>query len=342
MKKKIAFITGITGQDGSYLAEFLLSKNYIVHGLLRRTSVLNIDRIQDAINKYEKNGRLNLHYMDLTDTSSISNLISKFKPDEFYNLAAMSHVGISFYTGEATLNINTLASYRILESILKNHKKCKFYQASSSEMFGSTPPPQNEKSDFNPQSPYGISKVSAFYTTRYFRQAHKLFAANGILFNHESPRRGLNFVTRKITHSLARILSGHEKKINLGDISTRRDWGHSKDYVRGIWLILQYKKPEDFVLSTGKNYSIEDFLKKVFKLLNLNWKNFVTTNNKNFLRPSEVRSLQGDSSKARKLLKWKPEYDLDDLCKDMLISDLKLYGMTFDEAKDIAKNITKK
>ena len=223
MKKKIAFITGITGQDGSYLAEFLLSKNYVVHGLLRRTSVLNIDRIQDAINKYEKIGRLNLHYMDLTDTSSISNLISKYKPDEFYNLAAMSHVGISFYTGEATLNINTLASYRILESILKNHKKCKFYQASSSEMFGSTPPPQNEKSDFNPQSPYGISKVSAYYTTRYFRQAHKLFAANGILFNHESPRRGLNFVTRKITHSLARILSGHEKKINLGDISTRRD-----------------------------------------------------------------------------------------------------------------------
>ena len=342
MKKKIAFITGITGQDGSYLAEFLLGKNYIVHGLLRRTSILNIDRIQDAINKYEKIGKLNLHYMDLTDTSSISNLISKFKPDEFYNLAAMSHVGISFYTGEATLNINTLASYRILESILKNHKRCKFYQASSSEMFGSTPPPQNEKSDFNPQSPYGISKVSAFYTTKYFRQAHSLFAANGILFNHESPRRGLNFVTRKITYSLARILSGHEKKIYLGDISTRRDWGHSKDYVRGIWLILQHKKPDDFVLSTGKNYSIEDFLKKVFSLLNLNWKNFVTTNNKNFLRPSEVRSLQGDSTKARKLLKWKPEYNLDDLCKDMLVSDLNLYGMSFEEAKLIAKKISKK
>ena len=168
----------------------------------------------------------------------------------------MSHVGISFYTGEATLNINTLSSYRILESILKHHKKCKFYQASSSEMFGSTPPPQNEKSPFNPQSPYGISKVSAFHTTKYFRQAHNLFASNGILFNHESPRRGLNFVTRKITHSLARILSGYEKKINLGDISTRRDWGHSKDYVRGIWMILQHKEPEDFVLSTGKNYSI--------------------------------------------------------------------------------------
>ena len=340
MKKKVAFITGITGQDGSYLAEFLLKKNYIVHGLLRRTSSLNIDRIQDAINKYEKIGKLHLHYMDLTDTSSISNLITKFKPNEFYNLAAMSHVGISFYTGEATLNINTLASYRILESILKNHKKCKFYQASSSEMFGSTPPPQNENSQFNPQSPYGISKVSAFYTTRYFRQAHGLFAANGILFNHESPRRGLNFVTRKITHSLARILKGYEKKIYLGDITIRRDWGHSKDYVRGIWMILQHKVPDDFVLSTGKNYSIRDFLKKVFNILDLNWKNFVITNNKNFLRPSEVRNLKGNSNKARKILKWKPKYNLDYLCKDMLISDLKLYGMTLEDAKKIAKKIT--
>ena len=342
MKKKIAFITGITGQDGSYLAEFLLQKNYIVHGLLRRTSSLNIGRIQDAVNKYEKIGKLHLHYMDLTDTSSISNLITKFKPNEFYNLAAMSHVGISFYTGEATLNINTLASYRILESLLKNHKKCKFYQASSSEMFGSTPPPQNENSQFNPQSPYGISKVSAFYTTKYFRQAHGLFAANGILFNHESPRRGLNFVTRKITHSLARILKGYEKKIYLGDISTRRDWGHSKDYVRGIWMILQHKVPDDFVLSTGKNYSIRDFLEKVFKILDLNWKDFVTTNNKNFLRPSEVRNLKGDSNKARKILKWKPKYNLDYLCKDMLTNDLNLYGMTLQDAKKIAKKIAKK
>ena len=337
----LAFITGITGQDGSYLAELLIEKKYIVHGLLRRTSVLNVDRIQELINKYEKTGQLILHYMDLTDTSSINNLIIKYKPHEFYNLAAMSHVGISFYTGETTLNTNTLATYRILESILKYHKKCKFYQASSSEMFGSTPPPQNESSNFNPQSPYGISKVSAFYTTKYFRQAHGLFASNGILFNHESPRRGLNFVTRKITHSLARILSGKESKIYLGDISTRRDWGHSKDYVNGIWLILQYKKAEDFVLSTGKNYSIEDFIKKVFGLLNLDWKKFVVPNNKKFLRPSEVRSLQGDSSKARKLLKWKPVYDLDALCKDMLLNDLKLHGMTFEEAKIIAKKISK-
>ncbi len=339
--KKIAFITGVTGQDGSYLAELLLSKNYIVHGLLRRTSFLNLDRIQDIIDKYESKGLLNLHYIDLTDTSSITNLIIKYKPHEFYNLASMSHVGISYFTGEATLNINAIATYRILESILKNHKKCKFYQASSSEMFGSTPPPQNEKSPFNPQSPYGISKVAAYYTTRYFRQAHGLFASNGILFNHESPRRGLNFVTRKITHSLARILSGHEKKIYLGDISTRRDWGHSKDYVRGIWMILQHKRPEDFVLSTGKNYSIEDFVKKTFKILGLNWKKFVSTNNKNFLRPSEVRNLQGNSNKARKLLKWKPIYNLDTLCLDMLKNDLKLYGMTLKQAKEKAKKISK-
>ena len=251
----------------------------------------------------------------------------------------MSHVGISFNTGEATLNINTLACYRILESILKSHKTCKFYQASSSEMFGSSPPPQNEKTQFNPQSPYGVSKVAAFHITKYFRQAHGLFASNGILFNHESPRRGLNFVTRKITHSLARILKGEEKKIHLGDISTKRDWGHSKDYAIGIWKILQYKKPEDFVLSTGKNVSVEEFIKKVFKILNLDWKKFVTTNNKKFLRPSEVRSLKGDSRKARKLLKWKPKYNLEDICKDMLEADLKLYGMTLNQAKEIAKKI---
>ena len=341
-KKKIAFITGITGQDGSYLAELLLEKKYIVHGLLRRTSVLNIERIQNIINQYEKIGKLKLHYMDLTDTSSISNLIKKYKPSEFYNLAAMSHVGISYYTGEATINTNSVASYRIQESILNNHKSCKFYQASSSEMFGATAPPQNENTQFNPQSPYGISKVAAFYTTKYFRQAHGLFASNGILFNHESPRRGLNFVTRKITHSLARILIGYEKKINLGDISTRRDWGHSKDYVRAIWLILQHKEADDFVISTGKNYSIKDFIIKVFKILDLDWKKFVTTNNKKFLRPAEVRSLQGDSTKARKLLKWKPKYDLDDLCKDMLKNDLKLYGMSLDDAKKIAKKLSKK
>ena len=236
--KKVAFITGITGQDGSYLAELLLQKNYIVHGLLRRTSVLNVERIQETINKYEKIGKLNLHYMDLTDTSSISNLIKRYKPDEFYNLAAMSHVGISFYTGEATLNINTVASYRILESILKNHKKCKFYQASSSEMFGSTPPPQNEKSSFNPQSPYGISKVAAFHTTKYFRQAHGLFASNGILFNHESPRRGPTFVTKKIVQGLVRVKRNPVPKKN-GDGYTKQN---TNVIIDGPWLT-----PEEMV-----------------------------------------------------------------------------------------------
>ena len=277
--------------------------------------------------------------MDVTDTSSITNLILKYKPDEFYNLAAMSHVGISFFTGEATLNTNTLACYRILESLLKNHKQCRFYQASSSEMFGSSKPPQNEKTEFNPQSPYGISKVAAFYITKYFRQAHGLHAANGILFNHESPRRGLNFVTRKITHSLARILVGKEKKIFLGDISTKRDWGHSKDYALGIWKILQHKKADDYVLSTGKNYSVKDFIVKVFKILDLDWKKFVSINNKKYLRPSEVRNLKGDSKKARKILKWKPKYNLNDICLDMLEADLKLYGMNLNKAKEIAKKL---
>jgi GDPmannose 4,6-dehydratase len=339
MKK--AIITGVTGQDGSYLSEFLLKKNYEVHGLLRRTSFLNLERIQSAINKYEKIGKFNLHYIDMTDTSSISNLIIKIKPHEFYNLAAMSHVGISFYTGEATLNINSLATYRILESISKHHRKCKFYQASSSEMFGSTPPPQNEKSPFNPQSPYGISKVSAFYTARYFRQAHNIFSANGILFNHESPRRGINFVTRKITHTLARILAGHEKTLHLGNIKIKRDWGHSKDYVVAIWKILQQKEPDDFVIATEINHTVEEFVKEVFKKVGLNWKDFTVTGDKKFIRPAEVVNLKGDARKAKKKLGWKPKYNFYDICEELLISDLKLYGMTLSEAKIKAKKLKK-
>ncbi len=340
MKKK-AIITGVTGQDGSYLSELLLSKNYEVHGLLRRTSFMNLERIQHIINKYEKIGRFNLHYIDLTDTSSISNLIIKIKPHEFYNLAAMSHVGISFYTGESTLNTNSISTYRILDTIVKHHNKCKFYQASSSEMFGSTPPPQNEKSPFNPQSPYGISKVAAFYTTRYFRQAHKIFSANGILFNHESPRRGTNFVTRKITYTLARILAGYEKKLYLGNISIKRDWGHAEDYVKAIWKILQHNKPDDFVIATEINYTIEQFVNEIFKKVGLNWRKFTVTGAKKFLRPAEVVSLRGDARKARKILKWKPKYDFYDICEALLINDLKIHGMTLDEAKKRAKKIKK-
>ena len=340
MKKK-AIITGVTGQDGSYLSELLLSKGYEVHGLLRRTSFLNLDRIQNIINKHESVGRFNLHYIDMTDTSSIANIIINIRPNEFYNLAAMSHVGISFYTGEATLNINSVSTYRILDTIAKHQKKCKFYQASSSEMFGSTPPPQSEKSPFNPQSPYGISKVAAFYTTRYFRQAHDLFAANGILFNHESPRRGINFVTRKITYTLARILAGYEKKLYLGNISIKRDWGHAEDYVKAIWKILQQKKPDDFVIATEINHTIEEFVNQVFKTVGLDWKKFTVTNYKKFLRPAEVVNLKGDASKAKKTLKWKPKYNFYDICKALLLNDLKLHGMTLEEAKARAKKLKK-
>jgi len=341
MKKKIAIITGITGQDGSYLAELLIKKNYTVHGLLRRTSFLNLDRIQELISRYENLGIFNLHYIDMIDTSSILSLVKKIKPDEFYNLAAMSHVGISFYTGEATININAVATYRILDAIAKHHSKCKFYQASSSEMFGITPPPQNENSHFNPQSPYGISKVAAFYTTKYFRQAHKMFSSNGILFNHESPRRGINFVTRKITYTLARILVGKEKKLVLGNVSIKRDWGHAKDYVVAIWKILQHKKPDDFVIATEMNHTVLDFVKEVFGLVGLNWKKFVETNNPKFLRPAEVPSLKGDSSKAKRVLKWKPKYKFKDICRILLENDLKQHNLTLSEAKKIAIKLNK-
>ena len=341
MSKKIAIISGVTGQDGSYLSELLIKKKYIVHGLLRRASSLNIGRIQHLIDKYSKKGIFNLHYVDMIDTGSISSVIRKYKPDEFYNLAAMSHVGISFTTSEATLNINAIAPMRILESIKLYAPKCKFYQASSSEMFGDTPPPQNEKTLFNPQSPYGISKVSAYHSTRFFRHAYKIFAVNGILFNHESPRRGLNFVTRKITHTIARILVGEEDKLYLGDISTRRDWGHAKDYVEAMWKMMQQKKPDDYVVATEANHSIEDFLDYCLKIVGLNKKKFVVTNYKKFLRPSEVPDLRGDSSKAKKILKWRPKYNLKRLCDDMIKSDLKLYGLNIKKAKEISKKLNR-
>ena len=261
--------------------------------------------------------------MDLTDTSSISNLIKRYKPDEFYNLAAMSHVGISFYTGEATLNINTVASYRILESILKNHKKCKFYQASSSEMFGSTPPPQNEKSSFNPQSPYGISKVAAFHTTKYFRQAHGLFASNGILFNHESPIRGKEFVTRKVSDGVARIKLGLAKKITLGNLDAKRDWGFAGDYVDGMYKILDYSEPEDWVIATGSAHSVENFAKIAFNLIDKNYEDYIETSER-YLRPNEVNYLLGDPTKANKLLNWKSSTSLEELIKLMVESDIEI------------------
>jgi GDPmannose 4,6-dehydratase len=337
MKK--AIISGVTGQDGSYLSEFLISKNYEVHGLMRRSSVFNTERIDHLTDKYEKNGIFNSHYADLTDTSSLRTIIEKVKPDEFYNLGAMSHVGVSFFTAESVLNINTMGTYRVLDILKDVVPDCRYYQASSSEMFGASPPPQDENTNFMPQSPYGVSKVAAYHTTKYFRNANKMFASNGILFNHESPRRGLNFVTRKITYNVAKIIAGLEKKIYLGNLDTRRDWGFAGDYVKAMWMILQHDKPDDFVISTGENRSIKDFLKTVFSLLDLDWNKFVEANTARYMRKTEVESLQGDSSKAKKILGWVPDHSFNDLCKMMLVSDLKKFNISFEQAKDIASKL---
>ena len=337
MKK--AIISGVTGQDGSYLSEFLISKNYEVHGLMRRSSVFNTERIDHLTDEYEKNGIFNTHYADLTDTSSLRTIIEKVKPDEFYNLGAMSHVGVSFFTAESVLNINTMGTYRVLDILKDVVPDCRYYQASSSEMFGASPPPQDENTNFMPQSPYGVSKVAAYHTTKYFRNANKMFASNGILFNHESPRRGLNFVTRKITYNVAKIIAGLEKKIYLGNLDTRRDWGFAGDYVKAMWMILQHDKPDDFVISTGENRSIKDFLKTVFSLLDLDWNKFVEANTARYMRKTEVESLQGDSSKAKKILGWVPDHSFSDLCKMMLVSDLKKFNIPFEQAKDIASKL---
>jgi len=337
MKK--ALITGITGQDGSYLAELLLKKNYKVLGMMRRSSIFNTMRIDHLYKSHPKN--FDTEYGDLMDESSIHRIVNDFRPNEIYNLGAMSHVGVSFKTPKSTLTYNTLSTFNILETIKMIDKKIKFYQASSSEMFGATPPPQNEKSHFLPQSPYGISKVAAFHTTRLYRNSHNLFAANGILFNHESPRRGLNFVTRKVTSNIPKILKKEINEIAFGNIDTRRDWGFSGDYVEAIWKILQQKKPDDYVIATGENYSVKDFIKECFKIVGLDWKNFVTYNNINYLRPSEVQSLKGDATKAVKKLKWKPKVKFKSLCRMMVEADLKDQGLSLNEARKLSKNVKK-
>ena len=334
---KNALIFGVTGQDGSYLSELLLEKGYNVTGVMRRSSAFNTARIDHLYKKYPD--RFDTSYGDLTDLYSIEKNIEKFAPDEIYNLAAQSHVGVSFEITDSTFSINALGPLNILEVLKNKGFKSKFYQACSSEMFGATPPPQNESTQFQPQSVYGISKVSAYYTTRYFRQAFNMFAANGILFNHESPRRGINFVTRKITIGLAKILTKEIDCLELGNLSARRDWGFAGDYVQAIWQILQQEKPDDFVISTGENYSIEDFVKEVFSIVGLDWTKFVKSNVSRYLRPSEVPSLLGDSKKAIKILNWKPKVMFKDLCLMMLENDLKSFNLTLDEARNIAKKL---
>ena len=335
---KTALIFGITGQDGSYLSELLLRKKYKVHGVKRKSSSINTERIDHIFeNKKEKN--FFLHYGDLTDSLSIQTIISNVKPDEIYNLAAQSHVAVSFQIPEYTANVVALGSLRILECIkfLKLENKTKYYQAGSSEMFGKVMEiPQNEKTPFYPRSPYAVSKVFAHWITKNYREAHSIFAASGILFNHESPVRGETFVTRKITIGLSKIKLGIQKKLILGNLNAKRDWGHAKDYVEAMWLILQQKTPDDFVISTGTQYSVFSFIKEA--ALNLNMKIFwkgkgintkgyneknqiIIECSKKYFRPAEVETLLGDCSKARKTLKWKPRISFKKLVKEMTLSD---------------------
>ncbi len=317
--RKIALITGINGQDGSYLAELLLSKKYEVHGIIRRTSLSNTNLINHILPK------LSLHYGDLADANTIRKLIYKIEPDEIYNLAAQSQVRVSFDVPEYTVNVTGLGPIRILEAIKdfqeKNKKRIKFYQASSSEMFGNSPPPQNEESSFMPRSPYGCAKVLGYYVTRNYREAYNIFAVNGILFNHESPRRGEEFVTRKITLGVAKIKAGLIKKISLGNLDAKRDWGYAPEYMKAAWLIMQQEKPDDYVIGTGESHSIKDFLKEAFNVIGVNsWQKYVKIDSKNF-RPSDVYDLIADYNKAKKSFGWKPKVLFKELVKIMVEAD---------------------
>jgi GDPmannose 4,6-dehydratase len=339
---KRALITGVVGQDGSYLAELLLTKGYVVRGITRRASYPHTQRIDHLFQKYDERDPdcpFVVTYADLTDSSSLRNVIEEFKPDEVYNLAAQSHVGISFETGESTLDINAIGPFRILDAIKRmGAKHVRYYQASSSEMFGASPPPQNETTPFLPQSPYGVSKAAAFYLTRMYRVAYGMFAANGILFNHESPRRGVNFVTRKITMGISQIIAGESQKIYLGNLDAKRDWGFSGDYVEGIWTILQHHEADDFVIATGETYTVRQFLQQTFGMLDLHWEDFVVVTD-HYKRPAEVPALLGDSTKARKMLGWNPKVKFAQLCLMMLESDLQLKGFSVEQARAKAKTL---
>ena len=320
MKK--ALITGITGQDGSYLAEFLLKKGYEVHGTIRRSSTINTSRIDNLISEYENDGQLYLYYSDLLDSSSISNLISSIGPDEIYNLAAQSHVAVSFSNPTFTTQVGTLGSVTLLESVRHLGSPSKFYQASSSEMYGGDYEGfLNEDSPFDPKSPYAASKVFAHNLTKMYRETYDLFCVNGILFNHESPRRGETFVTRKVTKAVGRIAMGIQSKLTLGNLDASRDWGFSGDYVEAMYLMMQHENADDWVVATGETYTVRQFVQKAFEYANLDWEEYVTTSEK-YYRPNEVGYLLGDPSKAKKLLNWEPRLSFDGLVEKMVDHDL--------------------
>lgn len=326
MKK--ALITGITGQDGSYLSELLLGKGYEVHGIIRRASTFNTDRIDHLYHDPHDTGpRLFLHYGDLADGTGLRRLLEQVQPDEIYNLGAQSHVRVSFDSPEYTADIGGLGVLRLLEAIRDYRERTshdvRFYQASSSEMFGAAPPPQNEYTPFHPRSPYAVAKVYAYWQTINHRESYGIFASNGILFNHESPRRGETFVTRKITRAATRISLGLQKKLFLGNLEAKRDWGFAGDYVEGMWRMLQVDTPDDFVIATGEAYSVREFAEKTFNLLNLDYHNYVEIDPRYF-RPAEVDYLLGDSSKAQNQLHWKPHTDFNTLVRMIVEHDLEL------------------
>jgi GDPmannose 4,6-dehydratase len=320
---KKAIVTGITGQDGSYLAELLLSKGYEVHGLIRRSSTFNTDRIDHIYqDPHEQSPKLILHYADLSDGSRLVTLLNDIQPDEVYNLAAQSHVRVSFDEPEYTSDITGVGTVRLLEAIRALGLNTKFYQASSSEMFGATPPPQNEETPFYPRSPYGVAKVYSYWITRNYREAYGLFAVNGILFNHESPRRGDTFVTRKITRAVARIAAGEQSELYMGNLDSVRDWGYAAEYVDAMWRMLQVDDPADYVVATNTAYTVRDFLAFSFEHAGLDWQKYVKFDER-YLRPTEVDALIGDFSKAQSLLGWTPKVFTPRLAQIMVDADIK-------------------
>lgn len=325
MKK--AFVTGITGQDGSYLAELLLSKGYEVHGLIRRSSTFNTSRIEHLYQDPHSTGaRLFLHYGDLSDASALARLLSKIQPDEIYALGAQSHVRVSFDTPMYTADVTGLGSLRLLEAIRDAQVPCRMYQASSSEMFGAAPAPQSEKTPFYPRSPYGVAKVTSFWYAVNYREAYGLHVSNGILFNHESPRRGENFVTRKITRGIARIMAKKEDAIYLGNQDAKRDWGYAPEYVEAMWRMVQQDQPDDYVIATGETHTVREFVQEASRLVGLDPEQIVRTDPK-YYRPTEVDVLLGDASKAKSKLDWKSQTSFTDLVKIMLAADLEREGI---------------
>ena len=325
---KKAFITGITGQDGSYLAELLLSKGYEVHGMIRRSSTFNTSRIDHIyIDPHDPHAKLFLHYGDLSDSEQIANVMYNIRPEEVYHLGAQSHVRVSFETPEYTGNVTALGTTRLLEAVRRSNHGMKFYQASSSEMFGASPPPQSEDTPFHPRSPYACGKVYAYWMVRNYREGYDMFAANGILFNHESPRRGETFVTRKITRGIARILAKKEKYLYLGNLDACRDWGYAPEYVESMWKILQQKEADDYVIGIGETHSVREFLHAAFEYAGLDVKKHVKIDPKYF-RPTEVEVLISDPKKARTKLGWKPKIRFDDLVKIMVDADMRAIGLS--------------